>query len=65
VANDNLFGKGLVMKARKKCLVIAMAVILAGVGLYVNGCKKSKAAFAESVALCTDCGQIKGSDLCC
>jgi hypothetical protein len=53
------------MKAREKCLVVATAVVLAGVVLYVNGCKKSKTAFAESVALCTDCGQIKGSDLCC
>ncbi|MHC4424299.1 MAG: hypothetical protein ACYSWR_06490 [Planctomycetota bacterium] len=54
------------MKARKKCLVIAMAVVLAGVALCVNGCKKSgPTAQAAGVELCTGCGQIKGGDLCC
>jgi len=54
------------MKARKKCLVIAMAVILAGVALCVNGCKKSgPTAQAAGVELCTGCGQIKGGALCC
>ncbi|MHC4557366.1 MAG: hypothetical protein ACYTFW_09790 [Planctomycetota bacterium] len=60
------------MKATKKYLmtVTTMAVVLAF--LFVNGCKKSDnassqsgAALAASVELCTDCGQIKGSELCC
>lgn len=60
------------MKVSKKCLMIVLAVALVGVFLYVNGCKKqetasSKAgqAIAGSIELCTKCGQIKGSELCC
>lgn len=60
------------MKVNKKFLTIVLAVASVGVVLYANGCKKretagSKAgrAMAASVELCTDCGQIKGSELCC
>ncbi len=60
------------MNASKKCVMIVLAVALLGVVLYANGCKKretagSKAgtAVAASVELCTDCGQIKGGELCC
>ena len=67
------------MNARKKYLMIVVAVIVAAfVG--INGCKKCcdgkavKGACCQSgkqvqdvasVALCTKCGQIKGTDLCC
>lgn len=58
------------MDARKKCLVVVMALALVGVFLGVDGCKRSgtgssKAgkAFGASVELCIKCGQIKGSDL--
>ena len=60
------------MNASKKCVMIVLAVALLGAVLYTNGCKKretagSKAgtAMAASVELCTGCGQIKGSELCC
>ncbi len=60
------------MNASKKCVMIVLAVALLGVVLYANGCKKREAAgskagtaMAASVELCTDCGQIKGSELCC
>ena len=60
------------MKVNKKCLMIVLAVALVAVVLCANGCKKretasSKAgqAIAASVELCTMCGQIKGSELCC
>ncbi|MHC4122135.1 MAG: hypothetical protein ACYSSI_01065 [Planctomycetota bacterium] len=58
------------MKASKKCLMIVMAMALVGTVLYVNGCKKksdseTKEAASGSVPLCLQCGQIKGSTLCC
>lgn len=54
------------MKTSKKFLMIAMAMVLVGVFLVVNGCKKSNpSAQTKSIELCTHCGQIKGSDLCC
>jgi len=56
------------MNASKKYLMIVLAVASVGVVLAVNGCKKSgesTAHAAETVELCTDCGQIKGSELCC
>ena len=56
------------MKAYKKCMMImmVMAITLASLGLY--GCKKSSEqdkAVSDSVQLCTECGQIKASPLCC
>ena len=46
-----------------------MGLVLAGVTIYVNGCKKSTNEVSnnksDSVALCVKCGQIKGTELCC
>jgi len=60
------------MKRSKKFLTILMVVTLAVVCVCIHGCKKSggrsgKAgtAIADSIELCTHCGQIKGGDLCC
>jgi hypothetical protein len=60
------------MKVSKKLLVIVMAIAVVGVFLSSSGCKKSDTesvkagqAAAASVELCTTCGQIKGSELCC
>src|SRR4030042_6846224 len=54
------------MKTRKKYLIIVLALASVGMFLCVNGCKKSPpSAQAKSIELCTHCGQIKGSDLCC
>lgn len=56
------------MKVDKKHLMIVLVIPL----LWINGCKKSDeassksgTAYAASVELCIDCGQIKGSDECC
>ncbi len=66
------FRKETIMKTSKKILVIVSMVALVVFLQFANGCKesnytsrKSAAAFATSVELCTDCGQIKGSELCC
>jgi hypothetical protein len=60
------------MNIRKKHLMIAATMAVFVVFLGVNGCKKSDnagaksgAVYASSVELCIDCGQIKGSELCC
>ncbi len=56
------------MKVNKEFLTIVLVVASVGVVLAVNGCKKSGESTAqavETVELCTDCGQIKGSELCC
>ena len=55
------------MKARTRSLVMVAMVALIGGLLCANGCKKtvSQAEAADSVALCTKCGQIKGTDVCC
>ncbi len=54
------------MKTSKKILMIAMVMASVGVFLAVNGCKKSSpSAQAKSIQLCLQCGQIKGSNLCC
>jgi len=55
--------------ATKRKLIATVAVIgLVGITLIGYGCKKSgqgTAKAAETVELCTACGQIKGSNLCC
>ena len=44
-------------------LVVAVSAVMV---LIMVGCEKSPpAAKAETVDLCTDCGQIKGSEACC
>jgi hypothetical protein len=56
------------MVTRKTFVAIALAIGLVGIALLGYGCKKSgqgTASAAETVELCTMCGQIKGSDLCC
>ena len=60
------------MKLNRKHLMMVMGAALLGVLLYVSGCKESSeesgagtVKAADSVALCVNCGQIKGSDLCC
>ncbi len=53
------------MKVNKKCLMIVLTVVLAAVVLCAKGCKKRETASAASVELCTMCGQVKGSELCC
>lgn len=53
-------------------MTIVLLTVVVGAFLYAGGCSKSdkegpKAgqAAAASVQLCTACGQIKGSDVCC
>ncbi|MHC4193309.1 MAG: hypothetical protein ACYS8I_06020 [Planctomycetota bacterium] len=53
------------MKASKEWLLVVAAVSLVIGLLSISGCKKTKTATADSVALCTHCGQIKGGELCC
>jgi len=59
------------MNRQVRNLLLLAAVVLAGVSLCVIGCEKKDTpsatgqAYASSVALCTKCGQIAGSDLCC
>ncbi len=60
------------METSKKYQMLMLSMVVLVVGLYSNGCDKSdeessKAgqAYAASVELCTDCGQIKGTELCC
>ena len=60
------------MNLKKKHLIIITLTAVFVVFLGVNGCKKSDnagaksvAVYAASVELCTDCGQFKGSELCC
>lgn len=51
------------MNTRRECLLVLMTVVLVGVLLCGNGCKKTEA--KGTVELCTKCGQIKGGELCC
>ncbi len=57
------------MKVSKKCLLIVMAMVIVGAFLCINGCGKSDSeaekAASDSIQLCLQCGQIKGSALCC
>lgn len=59
------------MKNSKKLLMVMFVIVLVTI-LCTNGCKKREAAnskveqtIAANIELCTNCGQIKGSDLCC
>ena len=51
------------MNTRRKCLLVLMTVVLVGVLLCADGCKKTEA--KGSVELCVKCGQIKGDESCC
>ena len=60
------------MKTNKKYQMLMLSMVVLVVGLYSNGCDKSDkesskagTAYAASVELCLDCGQIKGTELCC
>lgn len=60
------------MKTNKKYQMLMLSMVVLGVLLYSSGCKKSDPAsskagqaMAASVELCTHCGQIKGTELCC
>jgi hypothetical protein len=57
------------MKVRKNYLMILTAIAAAGMLLLVNGCEKSSSelgkAAGESIRLCSHCGHIKSSELCC
>ena len=59
------------MNRQVRNLLFLTAIILAGISFCVVGCEKKDTpsatgkAYAASIALCTNCGQIKGSDLCC
>ena len=61
------------MKTGKKLLVFLMIMVLALSLLAVNGCKKisdedetaAVTSVVDSVQLCSHCGHVKGSDLCC
>ena len=57
------------MKTNKKYQMLMLSMVVLVVLLYSNGCDKSDKgsgkAYAASVELCTDCGQIKGTELCC
>jgi hypothetical protein len=57
------------MKANKNYLMIAAAAVSIGMFLFINGCEKSSnelgKAASESVRLCSHCGHIKSSTLCC
>ena len=56
------------MVTKKTFVAIAVAIGLTGIVLLGYGCKKSgqgTAMAAETVELCTACGQIKDSEVCC
>ena len=57
------------MNLKKYILTLMMALMLAGMTIFVHGCKKSTDEVSSnksgSIALCIKCGQIKGSALCC
>ena len=63
------------MKVRKKCLMILLSMFCVLLMLACNGCKESEEptvtapkagqATAGTIELCTMCGQIKGSEMCC
>ncbi|MFQ6035798.1 MAG: hypothetical protein ACE5NM_08130 [Sedimentisphaerales bacterium] len=53
------------MSTKKKCIGALVAITLVGLVLVGYGCKESGTAEAAEVELCLECGQIKGSELCC
>ncbi len=56
------------MERSKKYQMLVLSMVVLAVGLYSSGCDKSdkgSEASAANVQLCTDCGQIKGTELCC
>ena len=60
------------MKAKNKHLMTLAVMAAVAIFSGITGCRKSDdtssksgTAMAASIQLCTDCGQIKGSELCC
>lgn len=57
------------MSTSKKYIGIAVAIALIGLVLVGYGCRKAgseaEKTAADSIQLCIQCGQIKGSALCC
>ena len=56
------------METKRRAIAVALAILLVGAALAVVSCKESGSGTAQaagSVELCTDCGQIKGGELCC
>ena len=55
------------MRAKRKAMGLLTIVLLCGMVFVVSGCKGdgTSTAKADTVALCADCGQVKGSDACC
>lgn len=55
------------MRAKRTGIGVVVAVALLSVMLLSHGCKDSNTAQAQAdtVALCTACGQIKGGEECC
>ena len=60
--------KDVLMNTSKKGIMVLLAMVL----IYCNGCRKSEVESSEAektakegIKVCTMCGQIKGSELCC
>jgi hypothetical protein len=55
------------MKTRTRAIGFVAMLMLCSMLLVTSGCKEdgTTAVKADTVALCADCGQIKGSDACC
>jgi hypothetical protein len=59
------------MNRQVRNLLFLAVVIMVGVSFCIIGCEKKDTpaatdqAYESNVALCTNCGQIAGSDLCC
>jgi hypothetical protein len=62
-----LFDKECIVKTKQKALGLLAILMLCGMVFIVSGCKDdgTSTAKADTVALCADCGQVKGSDVCC
>jgi hypothetical protein len=65
----NVIFREIVMKLKKSSWILLAALASAGILLYVNGCKKTGSEsitdLSDTIQLCTQCGQIKESALCC
>jgi len=54
------------MNRKVRNLLLLAAVVLVGVSFCVIGCEKKEGPSATGqAALCTGCGQVKGTELCC
>ncbi len=60
--------KECLMRTQTRVIGVLAMLMLCGMLPVMSGCKEDGAGVAkadETVALCADCGQIKGSDVCC